>query len=46
MTEIEQPTKEDIDKWHAFYVSELRRVFDTYKIEAPGYEDKVLEIVA
>ena len=43
-TEIENPSKEDIDKYHALYVSELTRIFDKYKCEAPGYENKELEL--
>ncbi|CAN0502085.1 unnamed protein product, partial [Scytosiphon promiscuus] len=38
-----EPTQEDIDKYHALFVSELRRVFDKYK--GPyGWGDKELVI--
>lgn len=36
--------QEDIDKWHAKYVSEVERIFNTYKKALPLYKDKVLNI--
>ena len=41
---IELPTQSDIDHWHAVYVSEVKRIFDTYKSEAKGYENTELEL--
>lgn len=41
---IESPTQEDIDKWHAIYVSELVKLFNRHKKDAPGYEHKELEL--
>lgn len=38
------PTKEEVDKWHAVYLSALRRHFDVHKAEA-GYPDAQLEIL-
>ena len=45
MPKIENPTQEDIDKWHAKYCSEVKRLFDTYKERVPEYKHKQLEIV-
>lgn len=36
--------QEDIDKWHAKYVSEVERIFNTYKTALPLYKDKELRI--
>ena len=44
LPKIESPTQQDIDHWHAIYVSEIKRIFDTYKSEAKGYENTELEI--
>jgi hypothetical protein len=44
LPKIEKPTQEDIDYWHAVYVTELRRVFDKYKGQVEGYEHKELEM--
>lgn len=41
---IPNPTNEDIDKWHEKYVSEIKRIFDTYKIRVPRYANKTLII--
>ncbi|CAE7420688.1 DGAT2 [Symbiodinium microadriaticum] len=37
-----EPTDEDVDKWHAKYVAEVRRIFDKNKHKVPLYKDKVL----
>jgi len=41
--QISNPTQEDIDKYHAVYVSEVQRIFDTYKHTNPDFVDKVLQ---
>jgi hypothetical protein len=45
MQQIEDPTQEDVDKWHAKYCDEVRRIFDTYKERVPAYKHKKLVIV-
>lgn len=42
---IKDPTQADIDKWHAKYCQEVKRLFDTYKERVPEYKHKQLEIV-
>jgi 2-acylglycerol O-acyltransferase 2 len=44
MPKIENPTSEDIDKWHKIYMNEVQRLFDTYKVLRPDFKDKVLTI--
>jgi len=44
LPKIASPTKKDIDHWHAIYVKEIVRIFDDYKEETPGYENKKLEL--
>lgn len=39
---IPTPTDEDIDKWHAKYVSEVERIFNKYKTSIPRYANKTL----
>lgn len=41
---IENPSQDDIDKWHAAYIAEVQRIFDTYKKGLPLYKDKILHI--
>jgi hypothetical protein len=41
---IREPTDEDINKWHGKYVTEVQRIFDTYKKRIPRYADKTLII--
>jgi hypothetical protein len=41
---IPNPTDEDVDKWHAKYVSEIQRIFETYKDRVPEYKSKMLII--
>ena len=31
---IERPTRDDVAKWHAVYVAELRALFDRHKVWA------------
>ena len=38
----ERPTQEQINKLHARFCSELRRIFDKYKGMHPGFENKTL----
>lgn len=45
LPKIDNPTMEDIEKWHAKYVAEVRRIFETYKDRVPEYKDKTLKIV-
>eukprot|EP00804_Cyclotella_cryptica_P019344 CCRYP_006185-RA/>CCRYP_006185-RA protein AED:0.04 eAED:0.04 QI:182/1/1/1/1/1/2/459/327 len=41
---ITDPTQEDIDKWHAAYCDEVRKIFETYKDRVPMYKNKKLFI--
>jgi hypothetical protein len=45
MPRIDQPTQQDIDKWHEKYLQEVRRLFDTYKEKVPEYKHKKLTIL-
>jgi len=40
---IDAPTKEDVEKWHAIYVRELRSLYDEHKAQF-GYADRELHI--
>ena len=44
MPKIEQPTQEDIDKWHVSYCVEVTKICDTYKERVPAYKHKTLII--
>eukprot|EP00434_Breviolum_minutum_P015204 symbB.v1.2.013406.t1/scaffold950.1/size149601/9 len=44
MPQIENPTSEDIEKWHAVYCQKLTELFDTYKGRNPDYKHKELII--
>eukprot|EP00563_Minutocellus_polymorphus_P003046 CAMPEP_0181046476 /NCGR_PEP_ID=MMETSP1070-20121207/14371_1 /TAXON_ID=265543 /ORGANISM="Minutocellus polymorphus, Strain NH13" /LENGTH=312 /DNA_ID=CAMNT_0023125093 /DNA_START=1 /DNA_END=939 /DNA_ORIENTATION=+ len=41
---IPEPTAEDIDKYHALYCKEVRRLFESYKEKLPHYKHKQLFI--
>lgn len=41
---IPEPTSEDVNKYHAIYVTEVERIFETYKKRAPLYQNKKLVI--
>ena len=41
---IEDPTKEQVEEWHAKYIAALQALFDERKAEA-GEPDAVLEIM-
>ena len=41
---IENPTKEEVNKWHQTYISALTQLFETHK-KSFGYEDHKLEIL-
>ncbi|CAB9499666.1 Diacylglycerol O-acyltransferase 2 [Seminavis robusta] len=41
---IPDPTDEDVDKWHAKYCEEVKRLFNTYKEKVPAYKHKKLYI--
>ena len=47
LPKLERPTDEDVAKWHALYVSEVQRIFDTYKgtnpVRAPSVRCHALE---
>ena len=43
-TPNENPSQEDIDKWHTKYIDEMKRLFDTYKYLREDYRDKVLRV--
>lgn len=40
---IEEPTKEDVDKYHKVYMEKLVEMFENEK-EAAGFGDRILEI--
>ena len=42
---IDEPTQEDIDKYHEKYCAEVARLFNTYKERLPKYKHKTLKIV-
>lgn len=44
LPKVENPTEDDIEKWHAKYVSEVQRIFDKYKVLVPEYANKSLVI--
>jgi hypothetical protein len=44
MPKIADPTPADVDKWHGRYVSELTRLFDTYKGLRVDFKDKQITI--
>lgn len=44
MPHILEPTDEDVDKWHSKYISEVTRMFNTYKDKVPEYKNKILTI--
>lgn len=44
LPQIAEPSKDDIDKWHAEYLQALTAVFEANKAEA-GFPDAVLEIL-
>ena len=41
---IPDPTDEDVDKWHAKYCDEVRRLYNTYRERVPAYKHKKLFI--
>jgi 2-acylglycerol O-acyltransferase 2 len=43
LPKIENPTNEDVDKWHAKYLEHLQGIFDRNKARF-GYGDRELEI--
>jgi hypothetical protein len=45
MPKIENPTREDIDMWHAKYCGEVTRIFNQYKELVPAYKHKELVLV-
>lgn len=42
---IAEPCDEDISKWHAIYVKDVERIFETYKKRVPQYKNKKLVIL-
>ena len=40
---IDAPTKDDVDKWHAVYVRELRSLYDEHKAQF-GYAERKLKL--
>jgi len=40
---IENPTNEEVDKYHNLYVNEVIRIFETYKVTNPDYATKTLK---
>jgi 1-acyl-sn-glycerol-3-phosphate acyltransferase len=45
MPKLENPSNEEIDKWHSKYCHEVERLFEKYKEKVPEYKHKKLEIV-
>jgi hypothetical protein len=45
MPKIDNPSQEDVDKWHDKYCQEVKRIFDAYKERVPDYKHKKLVIV-
>jgi hypothetical protein len=43
MPQIQNPTQQDLDKWHAKYCQEVTRIFEKYKEKVPEYKHKKLE---
>jgi hypothetical protein len=41
---IKEPTDEDVNKWHAKYVSEVTRLFEAHKSKVPLYKNKKLVV--
>ena len=41
---IENPTKEEVTKWHEAYIKGLIEVFETHK-KSFGYENRSLEVL-
>lgn len=39
---IDNPSKEDVDKWHRMYCEKLQELFDNYKEKNPDYKRKKL----
>lgn len=44
MPKIEEPTQEDIDKWHTMWLDEVRRIYEKYQEKLPEYKNKPLFI--
>ena len=44
LPQIENPTQDDIDFWHAKYCEEITRLFKQYKERVPAYKHKKLFI--
>ena len=42
-TPVPEPTVEQIDHYHDKYLSEVKRIFETYKKFNPDYKDKTLQ---
>ena len=45
LPKIEQPTQEDIDKYHKLYCEQVSRLYEKYKEKVPEYKHKKLIIV-
>lgn len=41
---IQNPTQEDVDKWHGVYCEKLQELFENYKGKHPDYKNKKLEV--
>ena len=44
MPKIDEPTQQQIDEWHAKYVSEVTRIFNEHKGTLSDYAEKQLEM--
>ena len=44
LPKIEEPTKEDIEKWHGAYIAKLQELFEANKVKAGAGKDAVLVI--
>ena len=45
LPQLEHPTQEDIDKYHALYCDQVSRLYEKYKEKVPEYKHKKLIIV-
>ena len=43
LPQIDEPTKEDVDTWHAVYIEELEKVYDEHKSQF-GFGDRNLKL--
>jgi hypothetical protein len=44
LPKIEQPTKDDVAKWHNKYIAALKQLFEDHKQEAYGQDSKTMKL--